>query len=379
VKAGEHRDPRASRGAGGRHREELVIAAADAPPAGGALRYRLLPSIEVLEASDGCVYLLRPGSDPDIAVRDPSPGDRELLATLARGPAVVAPESLPRLRPLIAAGVVVEATESPPLKEAEARRFARQLPYLAEFGDPARAQRRLRDATIVLLGCGGLGTWVLGALACVGIGRVILIDDDHVELSNLNRQVLYRAADVGRPKVALAAAWATAFDPAIEARAVSRRVGGPGDLADVLPGADALVLAADRPRYALERWVNAACLAAGVPFITAGHQPPLLRIGPLYLWDGGPCFECHERQLRAGYPLYDEVVGARLRESVPDTTLGPASGVVGTLVAMEMLHMLVRRERPATSGRALLMDMRTLEARWEAVERDAGCPSCGAR
>jgi molybdopterin-synthase adenylyltransferase len=343
-----------------------------------APRYRLRPSIEPFFAASGDVYLLRPGTRDEHVVRSPSDDDRALLARLAREP-VEAPAGgavAARIAPLVAAGVVVPEASSPPLARADAERFDRQLPYLAELGDPRDVQRRLRASRVVLLGCGGLGTWALGAMASVGIGSFVLIDHDAIELSNLNRQVLYGETDLGRPKVTVAAEWLRRFDASIEVLAIARRVEGAGDLAGAVAGADALVLVADWPPYDLARWVNEACLAHGVPFITAGQQPPLLKIGPTYVPGRGACLACHERQVRRDFPLYDELVERRRRDPPAATTLGPASGVIGTLLALEVMHLVAGAEPLATHDRALLIDMRTLDARWESIERDPACAVC---
>jgi bacteriocin biosynthesis cyclodehydratase domain-containing protein len=375
VNADDHRAARESGRAGFGHLEGPVTDGGGAPSTDGAPRLRLRPSIEVLFAADGDLYLLRPGTEPDVAIRDPAAGDRELITRLSSGPIAATDQARERVRSLIEAGLVIVETPSPPLDPHDAERFARQLPYLAELGEPATMQRRLRSSTVVVLGCGGLGTWVLGAIACVGVGRVVIIDDDSVELSNLNRQILYRSDDIGRPKVDRAAGWLAAFDPAIDVVVERARVLSPDDLEAPLDGADALVLAADWPPYDLARWVNAACVRARVPFIGAGQQPPLLRVGPLYVHDGGPCFECHEQGLRRAFPLYDEVTAQRRASGGPMTTLGPASGVVGTLVAMELMHLLTTGEA-STSGRALLIDMQTLAPRFEVIERDPECAVC---
>jgi molybdopterin/thiamine biosynthesis adenylyltransferase len=191
----------------------------------------------------------------------------------------------------------------PPLEPDEAERFARQLPYFAETGDPLATQRRLRAAHVAVIGCGGLGTWALGALASLGVGRFTLVDHDTVELANLNRQILYGAADVGASKVACSARWVRALDPRIEVHEVPRQVQGEADAAAAIDGADAVVLAADWPPYEVGRWVNRACVAAGVPFILGGQVPPMLKVGPTY-WPGrGPCFACHERALAGEFPL----------------------------------------------------------------------------
>jgi bacteriocin biosynthesis cyclodehydratase domain-containing protein len=236
----------------------------------------------------------------------------------------------------------------------------------------------LRASRVVVLGCGGLGTWALGAMASVGVGRFVLVDHDTVELSNLNRQILYDQSDLGRPKVAVAAEWLERFDASIEVTTVRHRADGPRDLDDVLPGADALVLVADWPPYDLARWVNEACLAHRVPFITAAQQPPVLKVGPTYIPGRGACLACHESAVRRDFPLYDELAEQRRRDPQPATTLGPASGVVGTLLALEILHLLVATQPPATHGRALLLDMRTLQTRWEDIARDPACAACGA-
>jgi bacteriocin biosynthesis cyclodehydratase domain-containing protein len=256
------------------------------------------------------------------------------------------------------------------------QRFARQLPYFAETGDAAATQLRLRGSTVAVIGCGGLGTWALAALACSGVAHFVLVDDDSVELSNLNRQVLYGSDDLGRPKVDCAARWLRRLDPDTEVRTLRRRVASEEDAADVVAGADVALLLADWPPYELGRWLNRACVSAGVPFVLAGQHPPLLKVGPTFVPGEGPCFACLERRLTEDFPLYPRLTEYRRRNPVPATTLGTASGVVGTLVAMEAMHLLAGASTVATQGRALLIDMRTLTTRWDAAERDAACPVC---
>ena len=317
--------------------------------------------------------MLRPG-EPDLALRGLDDAARRVLAAL--GPAPVrtsdlGAEAAPVLAGLEAAGVVVAAG---PGAGPPAPRHERQEPYLAGLG---LSQERLRDACVAILGCGGLGTWTLAALASLGIGRLVIADDDTVEPSNLNRQILYVEADVGARKVDRAAAWVRAFDPTLTVDALLVRVSGPADLEPLVDGADALVQCADWPPYELNRWVNAVCLERRVPFITAGQIPPLLRVGPFYVPGRTACFACHERWLRAASPLYDELVEhRRAHAGEPAVTLGPSSGLVGTLVADEVLHLLADPGAVATGGRSLLLDMRTLETRWEAVPRDPDCPAC---
>ncbi|HMJ02068.1 MAG TPA: TOMM precursor leader peptide-binding protein [Conexibacter sp.] len=349
--------------------------------------YALRASVEVLAASDGRVYLLRPGAS-DLVVPEPDETDRALLAALADPAtveALVEATSVERgvveqkLDALARAGVLTSWPHDVTALPADAAlRFDRQLPYLAEFGAPADMQRRLAEATVAVLGCGGLGTWALGGLACAGVGRFLLVDDDVVEASNLNRQVLYVDADVGRLKVECAAEWVRRFAPRATLRTIPRRVRGVADVLPLAREADVVVLLADWPPYELERWVNEACVATSTPYISCGQATPLMKIGPLYVPGRTACFACEETQMRAVAPLYDEVVALRARNAARGVTLGPAAGVVGTLISLEVMHNLL--ERPAaTEGRAMLLDIQTFETSWEAVERDPACAVCGPR
>ena len=283
-----------------------------------------------------------------------------------------------KLGALDRAGVLAASDPSVELDGVDAERYSRQLPYLAEIGDARQLQRRLQRARVAVLGCGGLGTWTVAALAAAGVGHFTLVDHDSVELSNLNRQILYGTGDIGRPKVAAAARWLERFDDRIDVDARAIRIDRPDQLPGVVAGADVVVLVADSPPYLLARWLNGACVEAGVPFIAAGQVPPMLKLGPIYAPGRTACFACHERTLRREHPLYDDYV--RHAQSTPGrgATLGPASGIVGAMLASELLHLLTGRQ-PATWGAALLVDLRTLASRREEIPRDARCEACQDR
>jgi bacteriocin biosynthesis cyclodehydratase domain-containing protein len=356
----------------------------------GGPRYRLRPSVEPFVDAGGALYLVRPGA-PDLAVRDAEPVDVAIVERLVQA-ASDAPSLLRALRAdgftlhadaldrklasLVAADVAVRREAvADPLTGTDAERFARQLPYLEELGDADALQRRLRAATVAVIGCGGLGTWTIAALACLGVGRLVLVDDDVVELVNLNRQVLFRPADLGVAKVDAAASWVRAFDPAIDVVADGRRVAGPEDARAVVDGADAVVLVADTPAYEIGRWVNAACVPGRIPFVVAGQLPPIVKIGPVFAPGAGPCFACHETALRRASPKYDEYVAWRRDAPLTASTLGPASAVIGGLIGTELLHLLAG-VAPATLGEAVILDLRTLALRRERIPRDPGCAAC---
>jgi bacteriocin biosynthesis cyclodehydratase domain-containing protein len=350
------------------------------------LRYRLRPSIEPFVDRHGDLCMVRPGGQ-DLVVRRPEAVDVALVRALqgvwataedlARRVDVDLAVVQRKLDSLTEADLVVVNRDaaSAPLAREDAERFSRQLPYLAELGDDVRLQRRLRDATVAVIGCGGLGTWAIAAVACIGVGRIVMIDDDRVALSNLNRQILYSRRDVGTLKVGAAADWVRAFDPAIDVRAVERRIACPEDVAESVAAADAVVLAADWPPYEISRWVNAVCVRERTPFIAAGQLPPVLKVGPTYAPGAGPCFTCHETALVAASGSYEDYVAYRASEPTTAPTLGPGSAIVGGMVGMELLHLLTGRV-PATQGVAVLLNMATMSVRHERVDRDRACAAC---
>src|SRR4051812_43877172 len=174
-------------------------------------------TLEVLEASDGTIYLLRGAARAEFEIADARPHERALLRTLRAGA-----DSLEALAAalrssghavdgaLLAATVdqldglgLLENEDLAALDPVVAERFDRQLAYFSDVrpGEAARLQMRLASARVAVIGVGGLGTWTAAALACAGVGHLTLVDDDRVELSNLNRQVLFQASDLGRLKV----------------------------------------------------------------------------------------------------------------------------------------------------------------------------------
>jgi molybdopterin/thiamine biosynthesis adenylyltransferase len=344
------------------------------------MRFRLRGALELFFASDGDAYLLRGGSGAEHVIRRPDDDDRLLLQRLAAPAGAEAPHGGPvrkRLEPLINAGAVVPDPGVSRLGSTDAERFARQLPYLEDYGDPVAAQQRLRAARVAILGCGGLGTWALAALAGAGVGGFVLVDDDIVSLSNLNRQMLYRTADLGDRKVDRAAAWVQAFDPAIDVVTHPTRLRSEHGVAAAADGCDVIVLTADWPPYDIARWVNRASLAGGIPWIMAGQQPPLVKVGPTFLpGTGSACFECLEAHARAAFPLYDELAAQRRRSPPDSATLGAASALVGALLALEVMHLLLDAELPATDGRMMVVDIRTLRTRLEELEPHPACPRC---
>src|SRR5918995_5136565 len=205
---------------------------------------RLKPSVEPFPASTGDIYLLRSDGGDDVVLREADLFARDLVDALAAGVrAAERPELHAAIAQLEEAGVVAQALDpaAAGLSSTEALRYDRQLHYFGDQASPdssaTEMQLALRDATVVVLGAGGLGSWTMAGLACAGVGRIVAVDDDTIELSNLNRQVLYRMSDVGRRKVDVAAEALCAMNPEIEFVRLPRRVRNVADVRSVAAGA----------------------------------------------------------------------------------------------------------------------------------------------
>ena len=357
---------------------------------------KLRPSVEVFPASDGDVYLLGGAARGDVVLRQATPVVRRLVHELEDGASTLdelaadlaatglagveaVREAVAELEragmvhgPALDAGDVLDAVD--------ADRYDRQLHYFADQAagaeSAAEMQLALGRASVVVLGAGGLGSWAASGLACAGVGRIALVDDDTVELSNLNRQILYRASDVGRPKVEVAAEALRGFNPRIDVVTCRKRIRGAHDVLAVTADADFVVCTADSPPHAIGRWVNEACLELGTPHISAGQFPPMIRVGPTFVPGRGGCLECQERAIRRDFGLWDELVEHRQRHAPVAATLGAASGLIGSLIAMEVVHSVTGICEPATLGRGLLFDLRDFSTSWEEVPSEPGCPAC---
>ena len=349
------------------------------------LTYTLRDTVEAFPAGDGAIYFLRGGTDAEHVLEVPTELARRVLELLheprSRAELLDAagPGEEPALDELLGALADLDLVEThtdeegtePALPHPAAERYGRQLPYVGADG-----QRRLMDATVVLLGVGALGTWTAQALACAGVGRLVLLDDDVVELGNLNRQILFRHADVGRPKVDAAADALRDYAPEIDLVLLRRRVAGPADVAAATGGADLVVATADDPPFAIDRWVNEAALAQGVPHVSASLLPPFVRVGPLVRPGVTGCFECQHLAARRENPDHDALVAYRERHRRLVPALGPLSALVGAILSNDAIHLLTGVATPATEGHAVLVDGRDLRVTREPVGREPGCAAC---
>ena len=355
---------------------------------------RLRRSIDPRLTTAGELYLLRGPDQEDVLLQGEGSELRELLLLTdgtrtteqiaaglrARGLAGRIEEVEQAVDHLLASGIVDDAAEElEVLDEHDAERYGRQLACFADLtggaAPAAAAQRRLLDATVCVLGLGGLGSWVAWALASAGVGGLVGVDGDRLERSNLNRQILYGEDDLGRPKAVAAGEALRRFSRRLRYLGVDERLDSPERVEEAIAGCDLVVSTVDWPAHLIGQWVNEACFSLGIPYVAMTQHPPKVRVGPLYLPGETGCFSCQELTYRERYPLYGEL--ERSEQLVaPSATFGPACGFVGTLAANEVVAQLGRLHHPATLGNALVFDLRSFAVEREPVEQHERCAIC---
>ena len=253
------------------------------------------------------------------------------------------------------------------LTSEELERYARHI-MLRELGGPG--QQKLLKAHVALVGLGALGGPAAMYLAAAGVGRLTLIDDDSVALSNLQRQVLFRTADVGQRKVDAGSAALKAINPALAIVARGMRL-APDNAVALLSGASLVIDGSDS--FATRFDVNRACYDLGVTLVSgavgrwsaqvstfkAGRtkkQPKAERL---------PCYQC----LVGETPASEETCAAV-------GVVGPLTGVVGARLALEAVKEIAEAG-DSLAGRLWLFDGLTGDGRTIALSADPACPVCG--
>ena len=247
------------------------------------------------------------------------------------------------------------------LSDEELTRYARQI-VLREVG--GEGQKRLRAATVAVVGAGGIGAPVIQYLAAAGVGRLRVIDDDVVEASNLQRQVIFATADTGAEKVVAAHDAVRRLNPLVRFDGFATRLDAATARA-LLTGADVVVDGSDN--FATRLAGADAALALRTPLVSAAVTQFEGQLAVYRGWEPDrPCYRCFvgDSPERPGTSCADEGV------------LGPAAGVLGSLAALEAIRAIVPfGDDPA--GRLLLVDLLGWRFRTIGLPKDAGCPACG--
>jgi len=246
------------------------------------------------------------------------------------------------------------------MDDSQLLRYSRHI-LLPQIG--IDGQQKLLGSRVLIIGMGGLGSPVALYLAASGVGQIVIVDHDRVELSNLQRQIVHTTAAIGQNKVDSAQRALKALNPEISITAINTRL-DPDALDEEVHLADACVDASDN--FATRFALNRACVTHKTPLISGA----VIRMeGQVAVFRAdrpdSPCYRCLYRDM-------DE-----LAETCSQTgVLAPLPGIIGSIQATETLKVLLDVGEPL-AGRLLLLDAMTMEWRSVRLRKDPACPVCG--
>jgi len=238
------------------------------------------------------------------------------------------------------------------ITDEERKRYARQMLMFGEEG-----QERLKSASVLVAGAGGLGTVISLYLAAAGIGHLRIIDCDVVEPSNLNRQILHWSGDIGRPKTASVADKLAALNPLIRIEAIIARI-TEENIEGMARGCDLIVDAMDN--VPTRHLLNRAAVAQKIPFVH-GAVRGFFGQATTMIPGKGPCLRCFfpESSPREVFPI-----------------VGAACGVIGSIEVAETIKLLTGKGEPL-AGKLFIWDGLAGSAETIVIERNPSCPVCG--
>jgi len=244
------------------------------------------------------------------------------------------------------------------LSDDELVRYARHI-VLPQVG--GAGQVKLKAARIAVIGAGGIGSAAIPALAGAGIGALTIVDDDLVDITNLQRQTIFRSDNVGRGKAELAANFATALNPHVEAHAFVERIEA-GNATELLADHDLVLDGSDN--FATRLSVGDACVALGIPLVSAAA---IQFHGQVGLFRGRPCYRC----------FVGDAFDAEDCDNCSELgVLGALTGTVGNFAALLAIRAIASIGDDA-AGKLFLFDGVKLEWRTMNLPADPSCPSCG--
>lgn len=286
------------------------------------------------------------------------------------------------------------AVASKTLSSVEIERYDRQQLQFSAYEDEGRPgfsyQERIKSQTVCVLGMGGWGTWMSLNLALAGFGTLRIVDGDHVELANLNRQVLYDDESIGKAKVDAAKASINRINPHVTVEAFQEFIGPDRTQVErVILGSNIVFLCwANQSHYVKgtsEEIVHEVAFKNRIPVLEIAGDPFDIAVGPLYLNDSAtPCVRCVRPRMQKLWWDTDETVSALRKINSKSSPLrkvnawqsAPSLSAIAGIAANEALSLASGYSAPGLVGRRLNISLQTYETRIDEFEKDARCTWC---
>lgn len=271
--------------------------------------------------------------------------------------------------------------------EEEKELSARYMPnvnyfsrYTGSQGNRYAPQRKISDTTILLLGLGGDGSNILAMLAGLGPKKIVIVDYDNVEESNLGRQLLYKESDIGIPKAEAAARTISEMNKNLVIEAHNKKIEKPEDVLEVIDGIDLVICAIDEPPFVAQRIVNEAIVKANVPCVFGASQVSRGRVFTVIPGVTG-CFDCLNLHYSMSDPQFVEqfVAFRNIDFNPPTIAYAPAIYQLTAAIVDEAVRVITGYAEPRSLGTQYEINFEDGSSfrhpSWERYEEK--CPTCG--
>ncbi|WP_062197632.1 HesA/MoeB/ThiF family protein [Massilibacterium senegalense] len=255
--------------------------------------------------------------------------------------------------------------------------YNRQLDFFEEFTDGQKSatqfQQRLHDAKVVILGLGGIGSWIAYSLVQSGVRQLTLVDGDRVEESNLTRQAGYRVQDIGRLKVDALADFLQQINPTISLQTHAIHCKETTDFISICEGKDLIISCMDEPNSVIPgRWIHQVGHTLHIPhMISGGYRGHLGLIGPTIIPGKSVCYECIVKAIEEEYRDWK-----LLKPAGKVGTIGALSAVIANLHAFEAIRVLTHISEPAMLNKKGEFDFLHNQFVLREYKAQQNCPYC---
>lgn len=254
------------------------------------------------------------------------------------------------------------------LNEYLRERHSRNINFLTNFDPDGNKKfeymRKIINTTVVLIGLGGVGSSILYNLASLGVKKVIGIDFDKVDLSNLNRQILYREKHVGIYKTEAASETIREFNSDVEFIPINMKLNNYNDILDILKehDADFVICAADKPPLWIYRWTNQACLEMNIPWIYGGNSETTSYFQTIIPYESA-CYQCKEKYIFANFPeaveKYESILAGGYEAQ--NNCLTASSNVLGSFIIFDFIRIRTGMAPPLSTNKLTYFNYKTYE------------------
>lgn len=269
------------------------------------------------------------------------------------------------------------------LSDYDITRWARNLEF---FGAHCNAkdnkysfQNILKSTKVALLGLGGVGSHALYDLVALGVHNIRGVDFDKIELSNLNRQILYNESDIGHLKTEIAKKKILQFLPQANIEFYNKKISCANDIEDIISGQDVVISVLDQPREKIIDWLNEACIKQNVPFICGAFDSKCAVYYSVIPKKSG-CIECWKNNARKSGFLFQDMIQKEnfVASNSLNVAISPLISVLTGLILTEFLKLATRISEPQSLGKLSAFDFTTAQLSiLESWNRDPLCSSCG--